>query len=66
MKKIALFVDVQNIYYTCKQAYGQQFNYRQLWQDVSAEGQIVLAIAYAIHRGDEGQLKFQEALKHIG
>jgi len=66
LKKIALFVDVQNIYYTCKQAYGQQFNYRQLWQDVSAEGQIVLAIAYAIHRGDEGQLKFQEALKHIG
>ncbi|MGL5359777.1 MAG: NYN domain-containing protein [Shewanella sp.] len=66
MKKIALFVDVQNIYYTCKQAYGRQFNYRQLWQEVSAQGEIVLAVAYAIHRGDEGQLKFQEALKHIG
>ncbi|ASJ97514.1 LabA-like NYN domain-containing protein [Shewanella marisflavi] len=66
MKRIALFVDVQNIYYTCKQAYGRQFNYRELWQRLSQEGEIVQANAYAIHRGDDGQLKFQDALKHIG
>ncbi|GIU49712.1 nuclease [Shewanella sairae] len=66
MKKIALFVDVQNIYYTCRQAYGQQFNYRKLWQHLGYEGDIVQATAYAIHRGDDGQLKFQDALKHIG
>lgn len=66
MKKIALFADVQNIYYTTRQAYGRQFNYRKLWQQVSAHGEIVLANAYAIDRGDEQQLKFQDALKHIG
>ncbi|MEH6528957.1 MAG: NYN domain-containing protein, partial [Porticoccus sp.] len=66
MKKIAIFVDVQNIYYTTRQAYGRQFNYRKLWQRVSAEGEVVSATAYAIHRGDDGQLKFQDALKHIG
>lgn len=66
MRKIAIFVDVQNIYYTTRQAYGRQFNYRKLWQRVSAEGEIVSAIAYAIHRGDENQLKFQNALKQIG
>ncbi|MCE9678059.1 NYN domain-containing protein [Shewanella sp. AS1] len=66
MKKIALFVDVQNIYYTCKEAYGRQFNYRKLWQRLSTEGDIVIANAYAIDKGDEGQLKFQDALKHIG
>lgn len=66
MNKIALFVDVQNIYYTCRQAYGQQFNYRKLWQHLGYEGDIVQATAYAIHRGDDGQLKFQDALKHIG
>lgn len=65
-KRIALFVDVQNIYYTCREAYGRQFNYRKLWQDLSQQGEIVQAIAYAIHRGDDGQLKFQDALKHIG
>ncbi len=66
MKKIAIFVDVQNIYYTTRDTYGRQFNYRKLWQRISAQGEIVSATAYAIHRGDDGQLKFQDALKHIG
>ncbi len=66
MKKIAIFVDVQNIYYTTRQAYGRQFNYRKLWQRISAEGDIISATAYAIHRGDDKQLKFQNALKQIG
>lgn len=66
MRKIAIFVDVQNIYYTTRQAYGRQFNYRKLWQQVSEQGDIVAATAYAIHRSDDQQLKFQDALKHIG
>ena len=66
MKKIAIFADVQNIYYTTRQAYGRQFNYRKLWQRLSTEGEIVSAIAYATHRSDDKQLKFQDALKHIG
>ena len=66
MKRIAVFADVQNIYYTTRQAYGHQFDYRKLWQRISSEGEIITAIAYATHRGDEKQLKFQDALKHIG
>ena len=66
MKKIAIFVDVQNIYYTTRDAYGRQFNYRQLWQRISTEGEIISATAYAIHRADDKQIKFQDALKHIG
>ncbi|MDH5435368.1 MAG: NYN domain-containing protein, partial [Gammaproteobacteria bacterium] len=66
MKKIALFVDVQNIYYTTRQAYNRQFNYRKLWQKITAQGDIVSAIAYAIQRDDDQQIKFQDALKHIG
>ena len=66
MKKIAIFADVQNIYYTTRDAYGRQFNYRKLWQRISAEGEIVSATAYAIQRNDDKQLKFQDALKHIG
>jgi len=66
MKKIAIFVDVQNIYYTTRDVYGRQFNYRRFWQQVSAEGEIVIANAYAIDRGESRQQKFQDALKHIG
>ena len=66
MKKIALFIDVQNIYYTTRDTYSRQFNYRKLWETVSNEGDIVIANAYATHRGDDNQIKFQDALKHIG
>lgn len=66
MKNIAIFVDVQNIYYTTRDAYGRQFNYRKLWKTIADEGEISCANAYAIHRGDDQQLKFQNALKYIG
>lgn len=66
VNKIAIFVDVQNIYYTTRQTFQRQFNYRKLWKMISEQGDIVSATAYATHRADEGQLKFQDALKHIG
>lgn len=66
MKKIALFADVQNIYYTCRQAYGRQFDYQALLRRVGAGGEIVAATAYAIDRDDEKQKKFQNALRQIG
>jgi uncharacterized LabA/DUF88 family protein len=66
MKKIAIFVDVQNIYYTTRDSYGRQFNYREFWNRISTQGEIVVANAYAIHRADDKQKKFQDALKHIG
>jgi len=66
MSKIAVFVDVQNIYYTTRDSYGRQFNYRKLWDRLSAQGEIISACAYAIQRNDDQQIKFQDALKHIG
>jgi uncharacterized LabA/DUF88 family protein len=66
MNKMAIFVDVQNIYYTTRHTYGRQFNYRKLWDTLKTKGIIVSANAYAINRGDNQQQKFQEALKHIG
>ncbi|NRA85466.1 MAG: NYN domain-containing protein [Gammaproteobacteria bacterium] len=66
MKKIAIFVDVQNIYYTTRQTYGRQFNYRKLMAKIKEQGEVVIAYAYAIDRGDSQQMKFQDALRHIG
>jgi uncharacterized LabA/DUF88 family protein len=66
VKKIAIFADVQNIYYTTREAFGRRFNYQKLWDRISAGGEIVTAIAYAIDRGDEKQYKFQNALRQIG
>jgi len=66
MNKMAIFVDVQNIYYTTRHTYGRQFNYRKLWDKLKTKGIIVTANAYAIDRGDNQQQKFQDVLKHIG
>ena len=63
---IGIFADVQNIYYTTREIYNRTFDYRKLWHHVSAKGNIVSAIAYAIERGDSKQRKFQMALRHIG
>lgn len=63
---MAVFVDVQNIYYTTRDGYGRQFNYRALWERIGHTGEIVTANAYAIDRGDPRQQKFQNALRDIG
>ncbi|MGB1238952.1 MAG: NYN domain-containing protein [Pseudomonadales bacterium] len=66
MKRIAVLVDVQNIYYTTRQQFSRQFNYHALWRELSAQGEIIHAYAYATDRGDSGQQKFQHALESMG
>lgn len=66
MEKVALFVDVQNIYYTTKQAYQRHFDYQHFWNQATANREVVAAIAYAIDKGDSKQRGFQQILKHIG
>lgn len=66
LEKVALFVDVQNVYYTCRQSFGQQFDYTAFWARVTAGRQVVAAYAYAIDRGDEKQRQFQYRLQTLG
>jgi len=66
MEKVTILVDVQNIYYTARQAYGCNFDYNVFWARVTENRQVVKAIAYAIDRGDAKQKQFQNILKAIG
>ncbi|HOP22407.1 MAG TPA: NYN domain-containing protein [Gammaproteobacteria bacterium] len=66
MEKVVLFVDVQNVYYTTKQAFGRNFDYNEFWQQATSNRQVVKAIAYAIDRGDAKQKEFQNILRAIG
>lgn len=66
MEKVAIFVDVQNIYYTVKQSYNRHFNYNTFWKAVTADREVVKAFAYAIDRNDAKQKGFQQILKDIG
>lgn len=66
MQTIALFADVQNLYYTVRDAYGCHPDYSALWASVQKQGQIVEAYAYAVERGDARQQQFQQILRNIG
>ncbi len=66
MEKVAIFVDVQNIYYTTKQSYQRHFNYAAFWSQATANREVVAAFAYAIDKGDSKQRGFQKILRNIG
>ena len=52
LEKISIFVDVQNIYYTCRQTYQKNFDYNKLWAEATRDRELVGAYAYATDRGD--------------
>jgi uncharacterized LabA/DUF88 family protein len=66
MEKVAIFVDVQNIYYTTRQSYQRHFNYAAFWSQATAGREVVAAFAYAIDKGDSKQQGFQQILRNIG
>jgi uncharacterized LabA/DUF88 family protein len=66
MKRVAIFVDVQNIYYTTRQAFNAHFDYKAFWKQVTTGREVVTATAFAIDRGDPKQQRFQNILRSIG
>lgn len=66
IEKVAIFADVQNIYYTTRQCYQRHFNYNAFWTQATANREVVAAFAYAIDKRDTKQLSFQQILRNIG
>ena len=66
METVSILVDVQNVYYTTRQAHGRNFDYNKFWAKATKNRKVVKAVAYAINRGDEKQIQFQNILKAIG
>jgi len=66
MQRVAIFVDVQNIYYTTRESFNRNFNYNAFWAQTTSGREIVAATAYAIDKGDEKQRQFQNILRAIG
>jgi uncharacterized LabA/DUF88 family protein len=66
LEKVGIFVDVQNIYYTCRQAYNRNFDYNKFWAEATRGREVICAYAYATDRADEKQSQFQNILRAIG
>lgn len=66
METVSILVDVQNVYYTTRQAFSRNFDYNKFWAQVTKDREVVKAVAYATDRGDQKQRQFQNILKAIG
>lgn len=66
MKKVSIFVDVQNIYYTTKQIFNSNFDYNKFWKKITYDREVVTAFAYTTNRNDTKQIQFQNILRAIG
>ena len=66
LERVSIFVDVQNVYYTCRQVFQRNFDYNKFWKKVGRNRQVVSAIAYATDQGDQKQMQFQNILRAIG
>jgi uncharacterized LabA/DUF88 family protein len=65
-QNIAIFVDVQNVYYTCRAQYGRHFDYNLFWRKAAEESTVLCANAYAIASQDPKQRQFHHILRGIG
>ncbi|PRY71917.1 LabA-like NYN domain-containing protein [Halomonas ventosae] len=65
-ERVAILVDVQNVYYTTREAFGRHFDYNAFWARFAAGREVVAANAYAVDRGDPRQRQFQAILRGIG
>ena len=66
METVALFVDVQNIYYTTRQRFSRHFDYNRFWAAATLNRRVVKAVAFATDRDDPKQKQFQTILRGIG
>ena len=66
MDRVAVFADVQNIYYTVKQQHNCHFDYKAFLKEVAGGRTLVQACAYAVDKGDRKQAQFQQILTRMG
>lgn len=65
-QRVAVFVDVQNMYYSAKQLYNSKVNFNKILTDAVGGRKLIRAMAYAISADVQGENKFQDALAKIG
>lgn len=64
--KVALFVDVQNLYYGSKQQYNSRVDYAALLEWVMRGRSLIRAIAYIVESEDNDQTGFKNSLRAAG
>ncbi|HZZ99353.1 MAG TPA: NYN domain-containing protein, partial [Candidatus Paceibacterota bacterium] len=64
--RVGVFVDVSNMYHSAKNLYRSRVNFRELLKLVTANRQLVRAVAYVIKSDTEEEKAFFSALEKAG
>jgi uncharacterized protein (TIGR00288 family) len=65
-QRIGVFVDVQNMYYSAKNLYGNKANFKTILKEAIADRKLVRAIAYVIKAEVKDEGTFYDALSEMG
>jgi len=65
-QRVAVLVDVQNMYYSAKKIYNSKISFQKLLPALLSNRRLVRAIAYTVEKEGADQEKFYEMLKHTG
>ena len=65
-QRVAVFVDVQNMFYSAKALHQSKIDYSKLLQEIIGERKLIRAIAYVVKKSDVDQSSFTDALERLG
>ena len=65
-QRIAIFIDVQNLYYSARALYGNKVNFSKIVETATAGRKLVRAIAYAVKAEMPEEQGFFDALEKAG
>lgn len=66
MQRVAVFVDVQNMYHSAKHIYHARVDFEAVLQEAVKSRNLIRAIAYVVESGFEEEKGFFDALKKAG
>ena len=65
-QRIAIFIDVQNLYYSAKALYNAKVNFAEIVRTATADRKLIRAIAYAVRAEMPEEQSFFDALEKLG
>ena len=65
-QRVAIFVDVQNLYYSARALYEKKVNFGEILKIGTAERKLIRAIAYTIRAESPDEQSFFDALEKLG
>lgn len=65
-QRVAVFIDVQNLYYSAKNLFGKKVDFGAIVKTAVASRQLVRAFAYVVRTESGTEKPFHDALKNLG